>query len=61
MRAYMQEEARFRMVELRDPERYNRLVAAAERAVHERHELYAQLAKIRLPGDTQSTEGKDHG
>jgi pyruvate-ferredoxin/flavodoxin oxidoreductase len=33
MRAYMQEEARFRMVELRDPERYARLVHAAEQAV----------------------------
>ncbi|MFP5383099.1 MAG: hypothetical protein ACLGHG_03410, partial [Gammaproteobacteria bacterium] len=56
MREYMQQEARFRMVELRDPERFSRLVAAAGQAVHERHELYAQLARIRLP-----TEEKHDG
>jgi pyruvate-ferredoxin/flavodoxin oxidoreductase len=77
MRAYMQEEARFRMVELRDPARYARLVDAAERAVHERHALYEQLAKIRLPADMaapaadaaatitatvpQTSGSKDHG
>lgn len=68
MRAWMQEEARFRMVELRDPERYEFLLKEAERAVHERHALYAQLAKIRLPGDAETaggkgdiTEGKHHG
>jgi pyruvate-ferredoxin/flavodoxin oxidoreductase len=49
MRDYMREEARFRMVELRDPERFDRLVHAAERAAAERHALYEQLAQIRLP------------
>ncbi len=49
MRTYMREEARFRMVELRDPERFDRLVDAAERAVADRHALYEQLAQIRLP------------
>jgi pyruvate-ferredoxin/flavodoxin oxidoreductase len=48
MREYMEQEARFRMVELRDPDRYRALVAAAERAAQERHDLYAQLARIRL-------------
>ena len=49
MRTYMREEARFRMVELRDPERFDRLVRAAERAVVDRHAIYQQLAEIRLP------------
>jgi len=49
MREYMREEARFRMVELRDPERFDRLVHAAERAVADRHSLYQQLAQIHLP------------
>ena len=49
MRDYMREEARFRMVELRDPSRFEHLVAAAERGVVERHALYEQLAQIRLP------------
>ncbi len=48
MRQYMEAEARFRMVELRDPERYERLLSAAERAAKERQSLYAQLAGIRI-------------
>ncbi len=51
MRDYMEQEARFRMVELRDPERFTRLVRAAEDAVHERHALYEQLARVRYPTD----------
>jgi pyruvate-ferredoxin/flavodoxin oxidoreductase len=49
MRDYMEQESRFRMVELRDPERYARLVAAAEKATAERRELYHQLSGIRIP------------
>ncbi len=52
---YMKQEARFRMVELRDPERYQRLVHAAQQAADERHALYQQLAQIRLP----APEGSD--
>ncbi len=48
MRKYMEEEARFRMVELADPDRYLRLVAAAERAAHERRAFYEELAKLRV-------------
>ena len=44
----MEEEARFRMVELRDPDRYERLVNAAEVAAKERRSLYLQLAGIRI-------------
>ncbi|MCC6434835.1 MAG: pyruvate:ferredoxin (flavodoxin) oxidoreductase [Acidimicrobiales bacterium] len=51
IRQYMDHEARFRMVELRDPERYETLVQAAERAVHNRHELYAQVARISFSGE----------
>jgi pyruvate-ferredoxin/flavodoxin oxidoreductase len=48
MRKYMEEEARFRMVELADPERYLRLVDAAERAAKERRTFYEELAKLRV-------------
>ena len=49
MRAYMREEARFRMVELRDPQRFAQLVDSAEQGAAERHALYEQLARIRFP------------
>jgi pyruvate-ferredoxin/flavodoxin oxidoreductase len=48
MRAYMEEEARFRMVELRDPARYHALVDRAQRAADARRALYAQLAGIAI-------------
>ena len=47
--AYMGGEARFRMVELRDPERYARLVEMARDAVLQRRALYEQLTRIHLP------------
>ncbi|MEO8706063.1 MAG: pyruvate:ferredoxin (flavodoxin) oxidoreductase [Kofleriaceae bacterium] len=46
---YMEQEARFRMVELRSPERYAMLLQAAREAVHQRRSLYEQLAKIHVP------------
>ena len=54
--AYMQHEARFRMVELRSPDRYVELVAAAREAVRQRWSLYDQLAKVHTPA-----VGGDHG
>lgn len=48
IREYMDHEPRFRMVELRDPERYRRLVDAAQRAVRQRHDHYEQLSHIHL-------------
>jgi pyruvate-ferredoxin/flavodoxin oxidoreductase len=57
MREYMREEARFRMVELRDPARFERLVAAAERGVVERHALYEQVAHIRMPTAERGDDG----
>ncbi len=48
LREYLEQETRFRMVELADPDRYERLVAAGEAAVARRHALYEQLARIHL-------------
>ncbi|MCH8498990.1 MAG: pyruvate:ferredoxin (flavodoxin) oxidoreductase [Marinobacter sp.] len=56
MRRYMEEEARFRMLELRDPERYELLVAAATEAAADRRELYQQLAGIHL--EAQNPDGE---
>ena len=53
---YMENEARFRMVELRSPDRYVELVAAAREAVRQRWSLYDQLAKVHTPA-----VGGDHG
>ena len=46
---YMEEEARFRMVELRSPERYKMLLDASREAVRQRWSLYEQLSKVRTP------------
>jgi pyruvate-ferredoxin/flavodoxin oxidoreductase len=46
---YMENEARFRMVELRSPERYHALLDAARDAIRQRQSLYEQLAQIHLP------------
>jgi pyruvate-ferredoxin/flavodoxin oxidoreductase len=51
LREYLEREARFRMVELADPERYERLVTAGEAAIARRHALYEQLARVQLPGE----------
>jgi pyruvate-ferredoxin/flavodoxin oxidoreductase len=56
MREYMEQEARFRMVEIRDPERFTMLVRGAEDAVRDRHALYEQLAAIRYPANPVSTD-----
>src|SRR5690606_31546339 len=46
---YMENESRFRMVELRSPERYAMLQGAARDAIKQRRSLYEQLAGIHLP------------
>ena len=48
---YMENEARFRMVELRSPERYAELLAAARRGVQQKRSLYRQLSNIHLPAE----------
>ena len=57
--AYMETEARFRMVELRSPERYRELVGAARHAVRRRRALYEQLARVQLPPSEERTEERD--
>ncbi|MCB0972001.1 MAG: pyruvate:ferredoxin (flavodoxin) oxidoreductase, partial [Acidimicrobiales bacterium] len=61
MRAYLREEARFRMVELRDPERFDELATAAEDHAADRHALYEQLAQIRLPRHDHDGDGDEGG
>jgi pyruvate-ferredoxin/flavodoxin oxidoreductase len=46
---FMAGEARFRMVELRSPQRYRELQEAARDGVRQRQALYEQLARIHLP------------
>ncbi len=61
MKTYMQEEARFRMLELRDPERYERLVAAATEAAQDQRELYKQLAGIHFEPHDNPESGQGEG
>ncbi len=49
VRDYMQNEGRFRAVELTDPERHARLVAEAEREVERRLAIYRQLSTLHAP------------
>lgn len=56
MRKFAEEEARFRMVELRDPERYQHLLKEAEKVSEERRALYTQLAGIHF----ENTKGGSH-
>jgi pyruvate-ferredoxin/flavodoxin oxidoreductase len=51
VRDYMKNEGRFRMVELKDPERYQRLLARAERDAASRHSIYEQLAALHVAAD----------
>jgi pyruvate-ferredoxin/flavodoxin oxidoreductase len=46
---YMRNETRFRMVEKQDPERFKRLIAAAQRNAAQRFAVYQQLAGITVP------------
>jgi pyruvate-ferredoxin/flavodoxin oxidoreductase len=48
VRDYMKNEGRFRMVELKDPKRYQMLLEHAERYVVERHAMYEHLAGLRV-------------
>jgi pyruvate-ferredoxin/flavodoxin oxidoreductase len=48
-REYMRHETRFRMVERRDPERFRRLLAMAEKYATQRLAIYRQLAGITVP------------
>lgn len=61
VRKYMEEEARFRMIELRDPDRYEALVRMAEHGIADRRALYGQLAGITMPAASHGAEGKQGG
>lgn len=54
---YMAQEARFRMVELRSPERAKLLLAAAREGVRARQALYRQLSGIHLPAEKEGDDG----
>ncbi len=59
-RDYMRNETRFRMVEKTDPERFKRLLAAAERSAQQRYAVYQQLAGVTIPraeSDPANEEG----
>ena len=45
---FMRNEARFRMVEQQDPERFRSLLAKAEREVRNRFQVYENLAKLTI-------------
>jgi pyruvate-ferredoxin/flavodoxin oxidoreductase len=62
IRDYMEQEPRFRMVELRDPDRYRDLVDSAQAAVRRRHDHYEQLSHIHLDArldSSSSSKGPD--
>jgi len=52
VRDYMREEARFRITETLDPERYKQLLAWAQQNVTQRYGVYEQLAKVVVPQGT---------
>jgi pyruvate-ferredoxin/flavodoxin oxidoreductase len=59
---YMRTEARFRMVERMDKDRFKRLAAEAQDDAHRRFALYKQLAGISVPArqkDGPEDESKD--
>ena len=51
-REYMRNETRFRMVERRDPARFQRLMALAEQVATRRVALYQHLANLTVPAGT---------
>ena len=57
-RQYMQNEARFRMVEKQDPVRFKRLLRMAEMQARQRYAVYQQLAGITIP---QAASGEEAG
>jgi pyruvate-ferredoxin/flavodoxin oxidoreductase len=53
VREYMQNEGRFRMVELADPKRYAALLARAERDAAARRSIYEQLAGVSVHAEKE--------
>jgi pyruvate-ferredoxin/flavodoxin oxidoreductase len=55
---YMRNEGRFRVVEKTDPERFKRLLRAAETQTRQRYAVYQQLAGMTIPQfDSAETAG----
>ncbi len=46
MKQFMEQETRFRMIQKQDPERFKRLLAAAQTRAEEHYSLYRQLAEV---------------
>ena len=58
----MRNEGRFRVVEKTDPERYRRLMDAAQKEARRRHAVYEQLAGVTVPsgeGDGPPAAGRE--
>jgi pyruvate-ferredoxin/flavodoxin oxidoreductase len=53
---FVRNETRFRMVEQQNPERFNKLMAEAQRGVNNRFQMYDQLAKLAPPAARSSEE-----
>jgi pyruvate-ferredoxin/flavodoxin oxidoreductase len=49
VKEYMRNEGRFRVVELQDPQRFERLVRASQEQAERRLSMYGQLAGLKLP------------
>jgi len=49
VKEYMRNEGRFRVVELQDPKRFERLVQASQEQAERRLSMYGQLAGLKLP------------
>ena len=56
VRDYMMNEGRFRMVERRDPKRFEHLLAAAEETARQRLAIYEQLAGIKVAQEAHPTK-----
>ena len=57
-REYMRNETRFRMVELRDPDRFKRLITMAERQTTQQLAVYQQLAGLTIPQEVAEAEAE---
>jgi pyruvate-ferredoxin/flavodoxin oxidoreductase len=59
---YLMTENRFAMVQRRDPERFEKLVAEAEYNLRKRHAVYEKMAELCLPTEEEGeNEGNDKG
>ena len=55
VRDFLRQEARFRMVERQDPERYKRLIDESQRQAERTFSVYRQLAGLAVPADDADT------